>query len=289
MSPMPIPFVKMHGLGNDYVYIDCFRNPLPTDPAALAIAVSDRHFGIGGDGLILVCPPTVEALARGADARMRMFNADGSESEMCGNGLRCVAKLVFDHGIVRKEKLVLETGRGLLPVTLEVSAGKVERVRVAMGQPILESALIPTTLVGDPPLEVPVETPWGPMAVTCVSMGNPHAVVFVDTITDSLVLEVGKFLETAPVFPRRCNIEFVEVAARHRFVMRVWERGSGETLACGTGACAVAVAGILTGRLDRLCVGKLLGGELELEWPGAGDPVYMTGPATEVFSGIWPG
>lgn len=285
---MAIPFIKMHGLGNDYVYVDCFRNPVPGDPAALAVAISDRHFGVGGDGLILVCPPTPQAATQGADARMRMFNADGSESEMCGNGLRCVAKLVYDHGIAKKSRLVLETGRGLLPVDLELVGGKVARVRVEMGQPILEPSQIPTTLEGLPPREVPVETPWGPVNLTCVSMGNPHAVAFVGKITDQLVLEVGKFLETNPVFPKRANIEFVEIHSRQRFVMRVWERGSGETLACGTGACAVAVAGILTGRLDRKCVGKLLGGELELEWPGDGQTVYMTGPATEVFSGIWP-
>jgi len=285
---MAIPFIKMHGLGNDYVYVDCFRNGLPADPAGLARAVSDRHFGIGGDGLILVCQPNEAAKAQGADARMRMFNADGSESEMCGNGLRCVAKLVHDHGICQKPRLLLETGRGLLPVDLEVKGGKVSRARVEMGQPILQAALIPTTLAGDPPIEQPVETPWGTVKLTCVSMGNPHAVAFVDQITDQLVHEVGKYLETCSAFPKRANIEFVEVVARNRFVMRVWERGSGETLACGTGACAVAVAGILTGRLDRKCTGKLLGGELELEWPGEGQTVYMTGPATEVFSGIWP-
>ena len=285
---MAIPFIKMHGLGNDYVYVDCFRNGLPADPAGLARAVSDRHFGIGGDGLILVCQPSEAAKAQGADARMRMFNADGSESEMCGNGLRCVAKLVHDHGICQKPRLLLETGRGLLPVDLEVKGGKVSRARVEMGQPILQAALIPTTLAGDPPIEQPVETPWGTVKLTCVSMGNPHAVAFVDKITDQLVHEVGKYLETCSAFPKRANIEFVEVVARNRFVMRVWERGSGETLACGTGACAVAVAGILTGRLDRRCTGKLLGGELELEWPGEGQTVYMTGPATEVFSGIWP-
>lgn len=285
---MAIPFIKMHGLGNDYVYVDCFRNGLPADPAGLARVVSDRHFGIGGDGLILVCQPSEAAKAQGADARMRMFNADGSESEMCGNGLRCVAKLVHDHGICQKPRLLLETGRGLLPVDLEVKGGKVSRARVEMGQPILQAALIPTTLAGDPPIEQPVETPWGTVKLTCVSMGNPHAVAFVDKITDQLVHEVGKYLETCSAFPKRANIEFVEVVARNRFVMRVWERGSGETLACGTGACAVAVAGILTGRLDRKCTGKLLGGELELEWPGEGQTVYMTGPATEVFSGIWP-
>lgn len=285
---MAIPFIKMHGLGNDYVYVDCFRNGVPADAPALARAVSDRHFGIGGDGLILVCPPSDAAKAQGADARMRMFNADGSESEMCGNGLRCVAKLVHDHGISRKPRLLLETGRGLLPVDLEVKDGKVARVRVEMGQPILQAGLIPTTLAGDPPIEQPVETPWGPVKLTCVSMGNPHAVAFVDKITDQMVHEVGKYLEICPAFPKRANIEFVEVVARNRFVMRVWERGSGETLACGTGACAVAVAGILNGRLDHKCTGKLLGGELELEWPGEGQTVYMTGPATEVFSGIWP-
>jgi len=276
-------FIKMHGIGNDYVYVDCVRQPVPADPAALARQVSDRHFGIGGDGLILVCPSDK------GDARMRMFNADGSESEMCGNGVRCVAKLVYDHGIARKPRLAIETGRGVLTLDLHLKAGLVDGVTVDMGEPILDAASIPTTLTGTPPTEVPLESPLGVLRATCVSMGNPHAVVFVDEITDALVHQAGPVLERHPAFPRRANIEFVKVLSRSAFQMRVWERGSGETLACGTGACAVAVAGAITHRLDRACEGRLLGGNLQLEWSRDTNHVLMTGPATEVFVGEWPG
>jgi diaminopimelate epimerase len=276
-------FIKMHGIGNDYVYVDCVNQPMPVDPAALARAVSDRHFGVGGDGLILVCPSDK------ADARMRMFNADGSESEMCGNGVRCVAKMVYDHGIARKPRLAIETGRGVLQLDLHVKNGLVDGVTVDMGEPILEAAAIPTTLQGTPPLEVELDSPLGKLKATCVSMGNPHAVIFVNSITDALVHQAGPVLERHPAFPRRANIEFVKVLSRDRFEMRVWERGSGETLACGTGACAVAVAGVLTGRLDRRCEGKLLGGSLQLEWSQVTNHVLMTGPAAEVFVGEWPG
>ncbi len=276
-------FIKMHGIGNDYVYVDCVRQPVPADPAALAKAVSDRHFGIGGDGLILVCPSDK------ADARMRMFNADGSESEMCGNGVRCVAKLVHDHGIARKSRLSIETGRGVLTLDLHLKGGLVDTVTVDMGEPILEAAAIPTTLTGTPPTEVQLESPLGILRATCVSMGNPHAVIFVDEITDALVHQAGPVLERHAAFPRRANIEFVKVLSRGAFQMRVWERGSGETLACGTGACAVAVAGAITNRLDRSCEGRLLGGNLKLEWSSQTNHVLMTGPATEVFVGEWPG
>ena len=276
-------FIKMHGIGNDYVYVDCVSQPVPADPAALAKAVSDRHFGIGGDGLILVCPSDK------ADARMRMFNADGSESEMCGNGVRCVAKLVHDHGIARKSRLSIETGRGVLTLDLHLKGGLVDTVTVDMGEPILEAAAIPTTLTGTPPTEVQLESPLGILRATCVSMGNPHAVIFVDEITDALVHQAGPVLERHAAFPRRANIEFVKVLSRGAFQMRVWERGSGETLACGTGACAVAVAGAITNRLDRSCEGRLLGGNLKLEWSSQTNHVLMTGPVTEVFVGEWPG
>jgi diaminopimelate epimerase len=239
-------FTKMHGIGNDYVYLDCVRNPPPADPAGLSRAVSDRHFGVGSDGLILIGP------SEKGDARMRMFNADGSESEMCGNGLRCVAKFVYDHGIARKSRLAIETGRGVLTVDLEVKHDRVSRVRVNMGEPILEAARIPVLLPGNPPVEQVVwYTPTESVKLTCVSMGNPHAVAFVEAITDDHVHRVGKLLEHHEVFPRRSNIEFVKVNSRADATMRVWERGSGETLACGTGACGVLVAGVLTGRLDR--------------------------------------
>lgn len=275
-------FTKMHGLGNDYVYVDCVRQKPPADPAALARAVSDRHFGIGSDGLILICP------SEKADARMRMFNSDGSESEMCGNGVRCVAKFVHDHGIATKPRLTIETGRGVLTLDLEVKGGKVERVRVNMGEPILESAKIPTTLPGDPPVNaaLTLNDPW-PWEVTCVSMGNPHAVIYSPDTSKVELERVGPLLEHAPVFPRRTNVHFVTVHSPNEVTMRTWERGSGVTLACGTGACSVCVAGVLTGRTGRKLLAHLPGGDLELEWSEADNCVYMTGPATEVFTGEW--
>jgi diaminopimelate epimerase len=222
---------------------------------------------------------------------MRMFNADGSEAEMCGNGLRCVAKYVYDHGIARKDQLKIETGRGVLTVDVEVQGGKVRRARVDMGEPILEAAKIPTTLKGNPPIEQTIHygpEPSGTLKVTCVSMGNPHAVAFVDEITKKLVHQVGPLVESHEAFPRKTNIEFVKVNSRTDANMRVWERGSGETLACGTGACAVGVAGMLTDRFDRKVTIHLLGGDLDIEW-GRDNHVYKTGPAVEVFSGDWPG
>jgi diaminopimelate epimerase len=264
-------FTKMHGAGNDYVYVNCFAEPFPKNVDKLAVAVSDRHTGIGGDGLILICPSEV------ADARMRMYNADGSESEMCGNGIRCVAKYVYDHGIARKPELKIETGRGVLALQVEAAGGKAQRVRVNMGTPILEAAKIPQKLqAGDREFEV-----------TCVSMGNPHCITFVDQITDDWVLRIGPQIERHPAFPRRVNAEFIQVLSPREFRMRVWERGSGETLACGTGACAAAVAAVLNNLTERRVVAHLLGGDLELEWVESGE-VYMTGPATEVFSGDWP-
>lgn len=276
-------FTKMHGIGNDYVYVDCVRQKPPSDPASLARAVSDRHFGIGADGLILICP------SERADACMRMFNADGSEAEMCGNGLRCVAKFVHDHGIATKPKLAIETGRGVLTVDLEVRNGKAERVRVNMGAPILESAKIPTTLPGDPPVNasLTLDDPW-PWEVTCVSMGNPHAVIYSPDVAKVQLERVGPVLENAPAFPRRTNVHFVTVHSPNEATMRTWERGSGITLACGTGACAVCVAGVLTGKTGRKLLAHLPGGDLELEWSEADNCVYMTGPATEVFTGEWP-
>lgn len=275
-------FTKMHGAGNDYVYVNCFRETLPMPPNELSKIISDRHFGIGADGLILIGPSEV------ADARMRMFNADGSESEMCGNGLRCVAKYVYDHHIAHKPTLKIETGRGVLTVELETAHGKVQRVTVDMGEPILASAQIPTTLPGDPPKDVPLEVEGMTLTVTCVSMGNPHCVTFVEDITDALVLGIGPKVERHPAFPRRVNVEFVRLHSPREATMRVWERGSGETLACGTGACAVAVAGVLTGRLDRKVRIHLLGGDLDLHWSETTGHVLMTGPAVEVFHGEWP-
>jgi diaminopimelate epimerase len=274
-------FTKMHGAGNDYVYVDCFAEEVPRDAAGLAIAVSDRHKGIGADGLILICP------SEQADACMRMFNADGSESEMCGNGVRCVAKYVYDHGIARSNRLRIETGRGVLALDLQIARGKVARVRVNMGAPILESSKIPTTLPGDPPIRQKLSAAGREFEVTCVSMGNPHCVAFVDRLSDEWVHVIGPSVERHPAFPRRVNAEFIQLVSPSEFHMRVWERGSGETQACGTGACASAVAGVLTGLTERRVLAHLPGGDLELEW-AAGGEVYLTGEAVEVFSGEWP-
>ena len=276
-------FTKMQGCGNDYIYVNCFELPLPKDPADSARKMSDRHFGIGGDGLILICPSN-----NGADAWMRMFNADGSESEMCGNGLRCVAKYVHDHGIRKAEQLRIQTGRGILTVDLEVKAGKVERATVNMGKPILEGAMIPTKLRGNPPVEVPLSIAGQELHVTAVSMGNPHCVTFVEKATDDLVLGLGPKIENSPMFPARTNVEFIEVISPTEVRQRTWERGSGETLACGTGASAVCVVGVLTGRTKRKIINHLRGGDLELEWRESDGCVYKTGPAVEVFSGDWP-
>ncbi|MEX0939716.1 MAG: diaminopimelate epimerase [Pirellulales bacterium] len=275
-------FTKMHGAGNDYIYVDCFAQSPPKDPAELARRISDRHFGVGGDGLILICP------SEQAHARMRMFNADGSEAEMCGNGIRCVAKYVYDHGIAREETLRIETGRGVLTLDLSIHAGKVDRVRVDMGEPLLAAEQIPTTLPGDPVVDVPLVIDGRELRATCVSMGNPHCVVFVDRLSDEQVLGLGPRIETSEHFPRRTNVEFVEVISPRALRQRTWERGSGETLACGTGACAVCVAGVLNQRSERKVEIELLGGNLEIEWQEATGHVMMTGPAEEVFSGEWP-
>ena len=275
-------FVKMQGIGNDYVYVDCIRQPMPSDIASLATKISDRNFGVGGDGLILICPSDK------ADARMRMFNNDGSESEMCGNGVRCVAKFVYDHGIAKKTSLAIETGRGVLKLELETAGGKCHQVRVDMGEPILIAENIPTTLLGTPPQEVPLVIDGVELKVTCVSMGNPHCITFVKEITNEMVLGIGPKVEKHSAFPRRTNVEFVRVDNLGEITMRVWERGSGETLACGTGACAVAVAGVLTGRTNRSIIAHLRGGDLRLDWSKTDNHVFMTGPAVEVFQGEWP-
>ncbi len=296
---MTMKFTKMHGIGNDYVYVDCVRNPPPKDPAALSRVLSDRHFGVGSDGLILVCP------SERADVRMRMYNADGSEAEMCGNGVRCVAKFVHDHGLVRKPTLTVETGRGVLTLELEVSGGKVRQVRVDMGEPILEAEKIPTTLPGPRVIDVPLSSAFAGSGVgrgwegllgqcglhsglTCLSMGNPHAVLYCSDVAKIPLETVGPMLETLSVFPRRINVHFVQVHSPGEVTMRTWERGSGITLACGTGACAVAVAGVLTGRTQRRLLAHLPGGDLQLHWSEEAGHVYMTGPAVEVFQGEWP-
>ena len=276
-------FTKMQGIGNDYVYVSTFDQKAPDDPRRLSVVISDRHFGVGSDGLILIGP------SERADARMRMFNADGSESEMCGNGVRCVAKYIHDHGIATGPRVTIETGRGVLTLDLEVVNGKAQRVRVDMGTPILQGSDIPTKLPGDPPINVTLTVADLDVEVTAVSMGNPHAVVYVDDVEEFPVEEVGRHLEVHPVFPRRANVQFVQVIARDEVKMRTWERGSGITLACGTGACAVCVAGVLTGKTSRKLLAHLSGGDLDLEWPSADSAVFMTGPAAEVFHGEWPG
>ncbi|MFM2095215.1 MAG: Diaminopimelate epimerase [Planctomycetota bacterium] len=274
-------FTKMHGAGNDYVYINCFDQAAPADPAELARRMAHRHFGIGGDGIILIRP------SERADARMQMFNADGSEAEMCGNGIRCVAKFVYDHGIAKKSPLKIETGAGVLTLEVETDGRVVQRVRVDMGEPILEPARIPAKFAQNPVVNAALEVAGRSVPVTCVSMGNPHCIVYVEKATDEWVLRIGPQIENHPAFPARVNVEFIEVLSPKEVRQRTWERGSGETWACGTGASAVCVAGVLTGRTERRIINHLLGGDLELEWNAADNRVYMTGPATEVFSGVW--
>ena len=266
-------FTKMTGIGNDYVYVNGFRRRIP-QPSRLAAAMADRHFGVGSDGLVLILP------SRKADCRMRMFNADGSEAEMCGNAIRCVAKYVYERKLVRKTALTVETASGIKPIRLTVRGGRMTAATVDMGAPILEPARIPVAAASN-------RIRLGGFAWTCVSMGNPHAVTFVARAAEAPVLTKGPVFERAPVFPRRCNIEFAEVVNRGRIAMRVWERGAGETLACGTGACATAVAGVLNGLTDRTVEVALLGGRLRIEWREADGHVLMTGGAEFVFDGVW--
>ena len=279
----------MHGIGNDYVYVNGFVETI-ADPAAIAIKVSDRHFGIGSDGLILILPSDK------ADVRMRMFNADGSESEMCGNGVRCVATYAFTHGLSRNNPMKVETGRGVLTLELKVHAGNVQAVTVDMGEPILELEQIPVKptamghntaykRVADHEFSLAIEKYTKNTRCTFVSMGNPHAVFFTDNVKDIALEQVGPVVENYPAFPKRINAHWVQVQSRAEVTMRTWERGSGITLACGTGACAVAVAGVLTGRTDRTIIAHLPGGDLKLEWRESDNHVYMTGAATEVFNG----
>ena len=280
-------FTKMHGIGNDYIYVNGFSETV-ADPARLSREISDRHFGIGADGLILVLPSKL------ADVRMRMFNADGSEAEMCGNGIRCLAKFAFERGIATKNPMRVETGNGVLTLELHAEGGKVRQVTVNMGQPILDLAKIPVIAdlvspteeahqyvfeVGDVPIS----------HATFVSMGNPHVVIFAEGISEIDLARAGPAIERFKAFPNRINVHWVEIKSRGEVSMRTWERGSGITLACGTGACAVCVAGAITGRTERKILAHLPGGDLALDWRESDNSVYMTGPATEVFSGDWPG
>ena len=272
-------FVKMHGIGNDYVYIDCFRETV-SEPEKLAIHVSDRHVGVGGDGLILIMPSDQ------ADARMRIFNADGSEAQMCGNGIRCLAKYVYESGISRKPEIAVETLAGVLSLQLITANGVVEQVKVNMGMPRLRRQDIPMRGAGDRVLGERLTAGDREFAVTCVSMGNPHCVIYVDDVAQFPVTHYGPLLERHAQFPQRTNVEWVERLNRREICQRTWERGSGETLACGTGACAATVASVLNGKTDRIVTVHLLGGDLEIEW-AADEHVYMTGPAVEVFRGDW--
>ena len=279
-------FTKMHGAGNDYVYVDCFNEKVPDNLPELARRISDRHCGVGGDGLILIHPSDV------ADARMQMFNDDGSEAEMCGNGVRCVAKYVHDHGHAKNKNLVIETGAGVLSLDLEIVDSLTKNVTVDMGEPTLRPDLIPTTLGGPkatgPVVDAPLIIGGRELAVTCVSMGNPHCITYVKRLSNWWVLGLGPKIERDSHFPNRVNAEFVEIISDGEIRIRVWERGSGETLACGTGACAACVAGVLSGRTGREILAHLPGGDLSLSWRKDTNHVFMTGPAEEVFSGDWP-
>jgi len=272
-------FTKMQGAGNDYVYVNCFEETI-ADPRQVAIQVSNRNFGIGSDGLILIMP------SKTADVRMRMFNSDGSESEMCGNGIRCVAKYAYDHGIVTQKEITAETGAGILTLKLTPgSDGKIEKVRVNMGPPRLARSEIPMN--GPEAAQVVAESLTildRTFQITCVSMGNPHCVIFVDDADGFPVSTYGPPIENHELFPRRTNVEFVQIISRNEVRQRTWERGAGETLACGTGSSAVTAACVLNGLTEKRILNHLSGGDLEMEWAEDGN-IYMTGPAVEVFSG----
>ena len=273
-----IKFTKMHGLGNDYVYIDAINQKVENE-SSLAKFVSNRHFGIGSDGLILICKSNV------ADFKMRMFNSDGSEAEMCGNGIRCVGKFVYDKGLTNKTTVKIETLAGIKTLILNIKEGKVETARVDMGEPILEAEKIPVISKEQPVKNLVLEAEEKKFKFTCVSMGNPHAITIVDDTKKFDVEKYGRILEVDKAFPKKANIEFVQIADKENIKMRVWERGAGETLACGTGACATAVVCNLNGLTERKVNIELLGGILNIEWNKEDNHVYMTGPAVTVFDG----
>jgi diaminopimelate epimerase len=300
-------FIKMHGIGNDYVYVNGFTESVK-DPVATAIKVADRHFGVGGDGLIMVVEPDADAKAQGAHVRMRMFNNDGSESEMCGNGVRCVCKLAHDHGITKANPMKVQTGRGVLSLAYTTDKNaKVDQITVDMGEPILQAAKIPTAIPGVAadakvisaaiPAEALNAKGAGDWAAACglepgmtaVSMGNPHITIYVKDVAKVPLELVGPILERHAFFPRKINVHFVQIQSPTEVIMRTWERGSGITMACGTGASAVCVAGVLTGKNSRKILAHLPGGDLTLDWRAGDNHLYMTGPATEVFTGEWAG
>ncbi|MBR3771815.1 MAG: diaminopimelate epimerase [Clostridium sp.] len=271
-------FTKMHGCGNDYIYVNCLEEQVE-NPSEVAKVLSNRHFGIGSDGLILIKPSDK------ADFRMEMYNADGSESQMCGNGVRCIAKYVYDYGLTDKTKVELETKAGIKYLDLKVENGKVTMVTVDMGSPILEGKKVPVALDKEKVVAEPITVGGVDYEFTAVSMGNPHAVMFVDSTEDFDIDGIGPQFESNPMFPERVNAEFIEVLDRKRINMRVWERGSGETLACGTGACASVVACVLNGKTDNEVFVHLLGGDLLVKYDQKQNKVFMTGPATTVFDG----
>lgn len=277
---MKIKFTKMQGCGNDYVYVNCM-DKLIDNPEKVSQYISDRHFGIGSDGLILICPSDV------ADFRMAMYNADGSEGKMCGNGVRCIAKYVYEYGLTDKKKISLETKSGIKYLDMDIEDGKVQMVKVDMGAPILKPAEIPvkTDSSMDSFINQPLDVDGNTFMVTCVSMGNPHAVVFVDDTKSLDIRKYGPVFETHPAFPEQVNTEFVQVISRNEINMRVWERGSGETLACGTGTCASVVACVLNGKTDEKVTVHLLGGDLFIEYNRDNGTVWMTGSAEIVFDG----
>ena len=272
-------FTKMHGLGNDYVYVNCFEEKID-NPPAVARFVSDRHFGIGSDGLIMINP------SKTADFEMEMYNADGSRGEMCGNGIRCVAKYIYDYGLTDKTQISVETLGGIKYLDLTVEDGKVSLVKVDMGKPELEADLIPIISEREQVIDEPIEVDGKEYHMTGVSMGNPHAVIYVDDVKGLDLEKIGPKFENHERFPKRINTEFVHCIDRQTVEMRVWERGSGETLACGTGACAVAVSSILNNLTDTQVTVKLLGGDLQIEWDREKNHVFMTGPAKVVFDGV---
>jgi diaminopimelate epimerase len=271
-------FTKMQGIGNDYIYVNCFEEKVD-DPSALSIRLSDRHFGIGSDGLILIEPSDI------ADCKMDMYNADGSRGMMCGNGIRCVGKYVYERGIAKKDVLTVETLSGVKTLKLSIRDGKVGEIEVNMGSPILEPEKIPAAFQGEKVVNQPLTVGGEEYRVTCVSMGNPHCIVFVPDTKSLPIEKIGPAFENHPAFPERVNTEFVQVHSVHEVSMRVWERGSGETLACGTGACATAVACALNHKTGREVLVHLLGGDLNIRWDEVSNNVFMRGPAEFSFDG----
>lgn len=272
-------FTKMHGIGNDYIYIDAVANEV-SDPAGLSRRLSERHFGVGSDGLVLILPSEI------CDFRMRMFNPDGTEAEMCGNASRCVAKYVYDRRMTDKKEFTLETGAGVKYVTVHTDEmDEAESVTIDMGEPILKPSLVPVSLDGDVVVDREIVVDGTPYRITCVSMGNPHCIIYTENIGLLDIKAIGPKIESFGLFPRKTNVEFVEVIDESNIKMRVWERGTGETLACGTGACATLVASVLNGKSDRKATLHLLGGDLELEWDKTTKHVLMTGPAVTVYEG----